>query len=128
MPIDIERQSRELAIDIKDLFDDMMNENNKLIKLNIKLLEKQLSDNPTEDNEEVINYHTYEKSEEIKKCEDNIQNDIRKSKDALLNIIDLIFIAINEINGELEDKINDTYDEFEYQISDIDDRLEEIET
>lgn len=119
MSVDIcSRQSRELAMDIDDTLHNASDNIAKLTRLNKELLEKQLSDD---------NSNNYSLYEEIGECENNIENDMRKTATAIYNIVDLIFIALKESKEEIGDEIIDNEYETDYEIKEINYRIDDIE-
>lgn len=121
------RQSKELRVDIMSSIRDIFKEINNLIRLQNELIRMQsaetevimLSDMEVEVNEASI----YEKQEEIKECKSNIKNKIYTMEIAMLNDSDLIYMAQNE----LEDEIDNNKSETEYCKNEIDELKGDME-
>lgn len=93
------RKSRELVMDMENSFDDMINEIKKLNKI-YNALSKQLeNDNSSNENNEFLKDSINENLKKMKESEDNIENDKKKMIYSFSNIIELIFMNIEEING-----------------------------
>lgn len=128
MSIDIGwRQSKDVRTNIMSLAKEILKEMQKLMILQNELLQMQvakteviiLPNMEVEVNETTI----YEKKEEIKECELNIDSKLYTMEIALLDDSDLIFMSFNE----LDTKINGTESDLENCSDEIDELKGEME-
>ena len=114
MSIDIGwRQSKEVRMNTMSLAKEILKEMQKLMILQNELLQMQVAKTKgiTLPNMEVeVNETTiYEKKEEIKECESNIDSNLYTMEIAMLDDSDLIFMSFSE----LDNKINGTQSDLE---------------
>ena len=114
MSIDIGwRQSKEVRMNTMSLAKEILKEMQRLMILQNELLQMQVAKTKviTLPNMEVeVNETTiYEKKEEIKECESNIDSNLYAMEIAMLDDSDLIFMSFSE----LDNKINGTQSDLE---------------
>lgn len=128
MSIDIGwRQSKEVRTNTMSLAKEILKKMQKLMILQNELLQMQVAKTEviTLPNMEVEVNETniYEKKEEIKECESNIDSMLYAMEIAMLDDSDLIFMSFNE----LDNKINDTQSDLENYSEEIDELRGEME-
>ncbi len=121
------RQSREVRINLMSLFEDIIDENKKLMELQYELSQKRFVElgvlNITDTDVEVDVFSIYDKQEEIKTCLSNIHDKVDSMKTALLNDSDLIFMNLEEV----EEKIKTCESDMSSCTNDIDELRGEME-
>ena len=105
------RQSKELRTDIMSLISDILTEMNNLIRLQNELMRMQCAETEViilpHMEVEVNETSIFEKEEEIKECESNIASKIHTIQIAMLDDSDLIFMALNELEDNIDDNKSD---------------------
>lgn len=121
------RQSKEVRMNTMSLAKEILKEMQKLMILQNELLQMQVAKTKviTLPNMEVeVNETTiYEKKEEIKECESNIDSKLYAMELAMLDDSDLIFMSFSE----LDNKINGTQSDLENCSEEIDELKGEME-
>lgn len=105
------RQSKEVRINAMSLLKEILKEMTKLMILQNELLQMQVAKNGIiilQDMEIEVNETTiYDKKEEIKQCESNIDEKLYDMEIAMLDDSDLIFMGLNELDKKIDGNESD---------------------